>query len=178
MIENTEHKIGLISPSEALNRFVPSEQFDVLWMEHETEQVRYGFRAGNTGLIIDANRGSEVINEFALCAIPNTPAWFSGMINLRGNMVPVFNLNELFGTGDKDHDQQRILIMGEGDEAAGILIDRLPQVLRALDESSELPSVPEILRKHVTTIFKQDNDIWLCFNFEGFFMDLGRQITA
>ena len=178
MNEDTENKIALIKPSEALNRFVPTEQFGAFLIDHEAEQVHYGFRAGNVGLIIDANKGSEVINEFALCTIPNTPAWFSGIINLRGNIVPIFNLNELFGTEDKDHDQQRILIIGKGDEAAGILINRLPQVLRVLDESSELPSVPEVLRKHVTTIYKQDNDIWLCFNFEDFFMDLGRKISA
>jgi len=178
MNERTGNKIELLMPSEALNRFVPTEQFGALWLAQETEQARYGFRIGNLGLITDAAKGSEVINEYALCVIPNTPAWFSGMINLRGNMVPVFDLNKYFGNEEKKQDRQRILVIGKGVEAAGVLISGFPQVLRAMEELSELPFIPEVLRKHVHKVFTQDDNIWMDFNFEDFFMDLGKLITA
>ena len=178
MNENAENKDGLLSPSEALNRFSPTEQFGALWTVHETEHAHYGFRIGNVGLIIDTKSGSEVINEFALCVIPNTPAWFSGMINIRGNMVPVFNLKKLFDIEEKDQESQRILVIGKGDDAAGILINGFPQVLRVLDKLPELPSLPEVLSKHIHTAYTQDNEIWLDFHFEEFFMELGRQITV
>ena len=144
MMENTERPPKLLRPSEALNRFVPAEQLGSVWAEQETEQTRYGFYTGNVGLIADLDKGSEVITEFKLCAIPNTPPWFSGVINLRGNLVPVFDLAILFEAETGASKKKYLIVIGKGDQAAGVLVDKLPTILRSADVSSD--STPGISR--------------------------------
>ena len=96
MSKNTKNNNGeLLSPSEALNRFVPTEQFGVVGEDKAAEEARYGCRVANIGLILDTGKGSEVIDDISIGTILNTPPLFSGVINLRGNLVPVFNLKKL-----------------------------------------------------------------------------------
>jgi len=177
MMENTERPPKLLKPSDALNRFVPTEQLGSAWSEQEIEQVRYGFYTGNVGLIADLDKGSEIITEFKLCAIPNTPPWFSGVINLRGNLVPVFNLAILFKAETGLSKKKYLIVIGEGDQAAGVLIDKLPTILRSADISSEMPTLPAALSSHVHTAYIQDKDIWLEFDAESFFTEIGKQIV-
>lgn len=176
MMENTEHPAKLLSPSEALNRFFPTEQLGSAWSEQQIEQTRYAFTVGGVGLIADTNSGSEVITEFKLCAIPNTPAWFGGVINLRGNLIPVFDLSLLFDIENKHARNKYIIIIGKQEQAAGILIEKLPVVLRNADVLPELPDIPEILKNHIRTAYKQGDAVWLEFDHEPFFDEIGKLI--
>ena len=176
MMENSEHPAKLLSPSEALNRFIPTEQLGSAWSEQQIEESRYAFTVGNVGLIADINAGSEVITEFNLCAIPNTPAWFAGVINLRGNLIPVFDLSLLFDKENQHSKNKYIIIVGKQEQAAGILTEKLPVVLRNPDTLSEIPDVPEILKDHVRTAYKQEDTVWLEFEHEPFFDEIGKQI--
>ena len=177
MMENSEHPAKLLSPSEALNRFIPTEQLGSAWTEQQVEESRYAFKVGGLGLIADINAGSEVITEFNLCAIPNTPAWFAGVINLRGNLIPVFDLSLLFDNENKHSKNKYIIIIGKQEQAAGILIEKLPVVLRSADTLPELPDIPEILKDHVHTAYKQADVVWLEFAHEPFFDEIGKQIV-
>lgn len=176
MMENSEHPAKLLSPSEALNRFIPTEQLGAAWTEQQIEQSHYTFTVGGVGLIADINSGSEVITEFNLCAIPNTPVWFAGMVNLRGNLIPVFDLSLLFNKENKHTRNKYIIIIGKQEQAAGILVEKLPAVLRNADTLSELPDVPEILKDYVHTAYKQGDAVWFEFEHEPFFYKIGNQI--
>ena len=178
MTKDTITNAELISPSEALNKFVPIEQIGVAWVEEESEDVQCGFNIGDIGFLVDPELGSEVIHEYEICNIPNTPLWFSGMVNIRGNLIPVFDLKYLFVEEITELKQQHLLIIGKGDKAAGILLDNLPKVLRGVKDLSDIPSVPSVLSEHVKVAYKQGDNIWIEYDLEGFLMQLGKQINS
>lgn len=74
----------------------------------------------------------EVINEFTITEIPLAESELDGIINLRGNIVPVINVNRKFGV-PQNSNRPCIAIMEmkteEGDVLVGALMDKVNDVL-------------------------------------------------
>jgi twitching motility protein PilI len=174
-----------LSPVEALGRFAPKERLQ-LEAEGEKEQIaRFGFRVGELGMLIGHNIGSEVVPPSAIARIPNTPAWLTGVTNLRGNLVPVFDLALLFEseaeageTSGAKRTKKMILVMGKGDRAAGLLIDGYPRSVKSAVPLTELPPLPEALAPHVAAAFLHEGAAWIEFRHEEFFDSLSRRMAA
>lgn len=158
-----------ILPSQALTRFEPPKGFVPVSLESAVKQLRYGFRTAGMGLLIRQGVGSEAVPMMPLATIPNGPVWLLGVINLRGNLVPVCDLRRLVG-GDSvsSLNKPMILILDKGDKAAGFLIDGYPQALTSLRQANQLPGLPEPLERHVKTMIAPDEEVWLEFDHEGF----------
>lgn len=158
-----------ISPSDALNRFEPPEGFLPAMLDAPMKQQRYGFRSAGLGLLIRPGIGSEAVPMMPLAAIPNGPSWLLGMINLRGNLVPVCDLRRLVGgASDAALEKPMILVLDKGEQAAGFLIDGYPVALTALRPANQLPGLPQPLERHVKTLISADEEVWLEFDHEGF----------
>ena len=162
-----------LSPSAALGRFVPPK--DLLWTgpEEVAERNRYGFRIGSFGLMIQADVGSEVIRPEAISSLPGSAPWLLGLLNLRGNLVPVFDLSMVLGVA-KSHELKSmlVLILDKGENAVGMVIDGFPQPLQALRNIAQLPVLPAVLQEHVNAGYVKDERVWLEFNHESFFEKL------
>lgn len=160
---------GGILPSEALSRFEPPKGFVPVSLESAAKQLRYGFRTAGLGLLIKQGVGSEAVPMMPMAVIPNGPAWLQGVINLRGNLVPVCDLRRLVG-GDPESAMEKpmILVLDKGDKTAGFLIDGYPLALTALRPANQLPGLPESLERHVKTMISTNEEVWLEFDHEGF----------
>ncbi|MDO5691441.1 MAG: chemotaxis protein CheW [Pseudomonadota bacterium] len=136
---------------------------------------RQGFKVGTLGLMIGYADSSELTEVPPLHPLPNAPAWLLGMANLHGNTIVVFDLanylrldlahasNPLPNTSISG--QQMLLILSHGPDAAGVIIQGLPERLRLSPEhqtASEL--APEILLPHVRGTFLIDEQIWFDLN--------------
>ena len=177
MNTNTNNRTKLLSPSEALNRFILTEHIGTSWSAKENEQSRYGFKAGNLGFVADLENGSEVISGFNICNIPNTPLWFSGVINLRGNLIPVFDLEFLISEVSDSKKKKYLIVIGKGDSAAAIQIGQLPIILRNTEIIEVLPELPDSLKNHVIAAYKQNEDTWLEFNADSLFTEIGNRLV-
>lgn len=58
--------------------------------------LRYGFSIGSLNFVYDVHIPCELVKGTAIYSVPNTPIWMLGLINLRGSLVPVFNLEKIF----------------------------------------------------------------------------------
>ncbi|HEX9719180.1 MAG TPA: chemotaxis protein CheW [Ramlibacter sp.] len=99
--------------------------------------LREGFRIGELRLMIRYQDGNELTDLPQVYLLPRAPAWFRGMANLHGTLVPVFDPAELFGVAHDEKAKPMLLVLGHGDEKAGVVIDGLPQRLR-LTESDRI----------------------------------------
>lgn len=168
-----------LAPSAALNRLLPPE--DVLPQEQGEffdfldEQVRYGFIVGELGFVIGSNTMSEVMDPIPVYPLPNTPPWLLGLINLRGNLVPVFDLRQLLGLRDAPDARQMLLVLGENERSVGVLIDGLPQTPELRHKLNHPPPVPSLLREHVSGAYVIDGRPWLEFNHHEFFRSISLQ---
>ena len=85
----------MLLPTVALTRFAPARNIQHVYKQKKTEPSRYGFKIGQLGLLLCLQEKIEIVDSIDPCPIPNTPQWFAGMINLRGNLLPVFDMKEL-----------------------------------------------------------------------------------
>jgi len=161
-------------PGAALDRFEPPANM-ALVAAVEKEVGRYGFRIGELGFLIQLGSGSEVIQMPMIWTLPGAPPWMLGLINLRGNLVPVFELRQVLILGQRDTaTKPLVLIFDQGDKAVGVVIDDYPQPLSALDRLPNLPQLPTTLKGHVRTGYVKDKMMWLEFDHSSFFEELTR----
>lgn len=167
-----------LEPTVALTRHQPSKTVCAASPEVVAAQVRYGFRVGNIGLVVGEDKDCEVIDDALISLIPNTPVWLLGLLNLRGNLVPVFDLKLLFGIEQQSHGKQRLLMVDEGDMAVALRIDGLPRVVDTRHRSARLPPMPEALQGYVHAAYVHEETIWLDVDVEAFFESLRPQIVT
>ena len=166
-----------LDPSAALSRFQPPRSVATGIAPVEQERARYGFRVGGIGLLIGQDTVSEVIEQAPIYPLPNTPLWFPGLVNLRGNLAPVFDVKWFLELGAAVG-KRWLLILDRGDRAAGVLIDDLPQRAVTRHVLARLPPLPPALRSHVAQAYVQDDIVWLEFDHQGFFRALGGRMAG
>ncbi|SCL83016.1 chemotaxis protein CheW [Sporanaerobacter sp. PP17-6a] len=80
------------------------------------------------GLDIENVISVEKMQEFT--RIPNAPSYVRGVINLRGEVIPVIDLREKLGLELKSTDENtRIIIVSESEINLGIIVDSSSEVL-------------------------------------------------
>jgi twitching motility protein PilI len=164
-------------PSAALDRFDPPAGM-VLAATVEKEVARYGFKIATLGLLIQQGVGSEVMQMPTIWSLPGAPPWLLGLINLRGNLVPIFELRMVLGLGQRAaQEKPLVLVFEQGEKAVGIVIDDYPAPLLALSRMPNLPHLPTALNGHVHTGYVKDEMIWLEFDQNSFFEELSKNVS-
>lgn len=111
-------------------------------------QERYG---------IGTNYVREVL-PFADCAlVPETPPFVIGVVNVRGQILALFDLSKFFGLADQeDTAASRIVVLGEERAEFGVRATAVCEVVRLrTDEVLEPPaSVPAIVREYLFGVTK------------------------
>ncbi len=80
------------------------------------------------GLDIENVISVEKMQEFT--RVPNAPSYVRGVINLRGEVIPVIDLREKLGLELKSTDENtRIIIVSESEINLGIIVDSSSEVL-------------------------------------------------
>ncbi len=93
-------------------------------------QFRQGFRIGPLNLMLRFQDGSELTEMPAIRLLPNAPRWMCGMANLHGMLIPVFDLASYLQVARDAQHRPMLLVLGHGADAAGVIIDGMPQRLR------------------------------------------------
>ena len=164
-------------PSEALTQFLPlATEVDTVELAVSEHETVFGFRVGNLGLLVASQTYCEVIEQLQVNPLPNVESWFSGLLNLRGNLVPVIDLQLLLEeTAHTEHEKRQLFAIGQGDRAMAFWIDGLPEILAIPEQAlKQLPPIPNILQHCVTSAYFQDGQIWLQVQFDELFRALGR----
>ncbi len=89
----------------------------------------------------------EIIGFLDITAVPQTPAYIRGVINLRGQVISVIDLRTKFGMpGTERTDETCIIVVetrcGERKVSTGIVVDRVSEVLSiAADQIEDPPAL-------------------------------------
>ena len=160
----------MIPPTTALNRYAANRNKHALYLNETRDELHYGFRIGDLNFLLKPKEKIEVIEAAPACPIPNTPGWFSGMVNLRGDLLPVFDINFLITKNPVK--AKWIMIFRHNGRSAGIYIDTLPSgITLEICAESEI-NLPDILQGCTENIYMQDNNTWIETDFEKLFQKL------
>ncbi|MCR4434462.1 MAG: chemotaxis protein CheW [Clostridiales bacterium] len=73
----------------------------------------------------------EIIRVPQIVKVPNCEAYIEGVVSIRNNLLPIINLRTYFGMEYKEiNDHTRILVVDMGKFTAGIMVDKISEVLR------------------------------------------------
>jgi twitching motility protein PilI len=151
---------------------------DIPETEVKVEPV-FGIRIESLGFLVSTTRYCEVLDKVQINALPNVHPWISGLLNLRGNLVPVFDLRvALEETGSNK--KRRLITVEKGEKAVALWIDNYPEIKNrlAMKPLDILPTLPSILQRFVIGGFEQEGQVWLDIKFEDLFRALGRHQHA
>ncbi len=89
---------------------------------------------------LDINQISEIIKPREVTEIPRTPDFILGLISLRGIIVPVFDLGRRLHLAPTQlGPAARIIVCHAEGRSAGLLVDRISQVVKLPEDSIEPP---------------------------------------
>ena len=88
---------------------------------------------------IDITYIDNIVRLQKITRVPHAQPYFLGIINLRGEVVPVMSLRRKFELPDKENtNASRILILKvEGNAKIGILVDEVREVVTLTDDDIE-----------------------------------------
>ena len=119
-----------------------------------TEQQLVVFGLGKEEFGIDISQVREIVRIQTITAIPQSLDFVEGIVNLRGQIVPIVDLSKRFRVGNVtagDESQRRIIVVSMGSQNIGILVDGVSEILRIPDESIE--PTPPIVASGVSSDF-------------------------
>ncbi|BCX78810.1 chemotaxis protein CheW [Campylobacter sp. 19-13652] len=120
-----------------------------------------GFVVGEEEYAIPILNIQEIIKPIEFTRVPSVPDYVLGVFNLRGNVIPLIDLRKRFSlSAGKQTSSTRYIVMKEGDNIAGFVIDRLTEAIRINRNRIDPP--PETLVKDKGMIYgigKRDQNI-------------------
>lgn len=97
---------------------------------------------------VDIMQVSEVLPVPRVTRIPQAPECIRGLINLRGKILVVIDLNKRLGFPSKDTDSlSRIIIVEVKDTVIGMLVNSVKEVIRL--PLSSIEPTPEMIKSRI-----------------------------
>ncbi|MGB4330680.1 MAG: chemotaxis protein CheW, partial [Dethiobacteria bacterium] len=89
----------------------------------------------------DINNVREVLKMVKVTPLPQSLKFVEGVINLRGEVIPVVDLRKRFNLPEVDYSERsRIIIVEVGSSQVGLIVDEVSEVLRL--SSSQIQASP------------------------------------
>ena len=119
------------------------------------------FRLAGESYGINIDNVENIERHIEITRVPYTKPFIQGVINLRGNIIPVINVRKRFSLEeDETSKDSRIMILNHNDLIVGLLVDASSEVLQISDENIEL--APRVLGNdddYVSSIGKDNGRI-------------------
>lgn len=99
-------------------------------IETQQEVQVVAFELGQEEYAVDILNVQEIITLHKVTRIPRTERHVEGVINLRGNIIPLFNLHTKFNLPSAGStEDKRIIVFQLDDLKAAIIVDKVSEVL-------------------------------------------------
>jgi len=120
--------------------------------EIEDEAQLVCFKIAHEEYGIDIMRVQEIIRIEEITGVPKAPDFVEGIVNLRGNILPVMDMRTRFGLGKCERtEQNRIVVVSILGKTTGVIVDAVSEVLRIVKKDIESP--PAVISSDVDRRF-------------------------
>lgn len=116
---------------------------------------------------VDVLRVHEIIGMTDITFIPNSMSFMKGVINLRGNVVPVVDMRKKLGMDEREYDATTVIIIVEVKSISiGMIVDAVSDVLDISVES--IQDTPHFSTKiesdYIKNIGRKDDNLIIILN--------------
>jgi purine-binding chemotaxis protein CheW len=101
------------------------------FMEQLDEEQMVVFRLADEQFGVRINQVQEITKLSKITKVPRAPRYVEGVVNLRGDVIPVIDLRKRFELEGKEYNQfTRIIVSDLNKKKVGIIVDEVLEVLR------------------------------------------------
>lgn len=125
---------------DALSRLQHTDVDKVLLTDQErlgaeaAREQHFGFAIGQHRFVVEANCFCEVFSGLSVAPIPNAPTLVAGLCNVRGGLVPVYQLHHEWSIALPP--KPYVFCVGKGEKMVALLIDSLPLSIELAEQDS------------------------------------------
>lgn len=127
------------------------------------------FRLAGEVYAVDIHQVREIIRLPQITRVPRTPEFVEGVINLRGNVIPVLDLRRRFGLGEgEDSADRRIIVVEMQERTIGMIVDAVSEVLRIEEALIDPPSpyIVSVNTLYIEGIARLESELVILLNLE------------
>lgn len=125
------------------------------------------FKIGEEIFGIEINKVVEILNTQKVYSLPELPDFLSGVITVRGEVLPLLDLRKRFGIKSTDT-KELIIIVRSDNEKIGLLVDEMKEILSL--NAQDITAPPTIFKglqkKYLTGLGKKDERIIILLNID------------
>lgn len=130
-----------------------------------------GFEIGVEQFGVDILSVQEIIRSAPVTAVPNSPMFVEGVINLRGDIIPVIDLRKRLNLFNEDGetDKNWVLILTISGKVIGFIVDKVTEVLKVREDNIEPPPniiVAGLENQYILGVCEIADALLIILNFE------------
>ena len=127
------------------------------------------FKVGNEVYGVDIMNVREITEYKEIVVVPDVSDFIEGIINLRGNIIPIVNLKKKFNIKSEEMNSDvRVIVISIKNQQVGFVVDEASQVLRIKEENIE--PAPDLIvgpdKKYIIGVGKIESGIALLLELE------------
>lgn len=141
--------------------------------EELTELVQFLVFQSRDGVYgINILETHEILKPVQVTRLPNVEPEVLGVINLRGNIIPVIDVQKKFSDQYSEiTDTSRIVVCTYATKHLGLLVDRVVEVASISEENIEGVEVRGLSNQYLKGVGRSADRIFLIFNLEILFAE-------
>ncbi len=125
---------------------------------------------------IDISYIDNIVRLQTITRVPHSQPYFLGIINLRGEIIPVMSMRRKFELEDVENTgKTRILIIKVDNAKIGVLVDEVREVVTLCDEDIEKLTSDDS-RAYLTGVGKYNDTLISLINISGLVSDIDNEI--
>jgi twitching motility protein PilI len=133
----------------------------------DEEWIGIGFRLGKLNLVAPLGEVAEILTPPSLSKVPRTKSWVCGIANVRGNLLPIMDLQGyLHDRPASLNRRNRILVVNHDGVYSGLVVDAVLGLrhFREDQRCDELPGEDESIHRYMKFGFKAGGEHWGVFS--------------
>jgi purine-binding chemotaxis protein CheW len=95
------------------------------------------FKLNNEQFAVETDKVQSINDSMEITRVPKAPKYIKGLVNLRGNVISLLDINLLLDVPKAEMKQDNIIILDMDGEMVGIAVDQVEEVVDVEDDIIE-----------------------------------------
>ena len=113
------------------------------------------FSAGDQSFSLEITQVREIRRWSPVTALPHSPPEVLGVMNLRGSVIPIYDLAARFGLGSTSENPRNVIVVAtHGNRTVGLLVAAVSEILSvSRDQIQDTPDIrSDMARQSITGV--------------------------
>jgi purine-binding chemotaxis protein CheW len=127
------------------------------------------FKVGDAMYALPIDQVQQIVRHEGVTEVPQSPRYVEGVMNLRGEVVPVVNLRARFGLHEDDTARRsRVIIATVGGKNYGLHVDDVREIVDVEDDAVETENIDvlNVSAEVVRAIARTSSELFIVLNME------------